>query len=118
MAGVSRSAAICIAYLMKYESMTLLEAYQHLKEVRPQIRPNPGFFEQLIEYEKKLYNGYATVNMISSSIGKIPDVYKIEQNSSLGLHFLAIVLKSFESVFKYIGRYSHDKVMNQSKLIA
>ena len=106
MAGVSRSATICIAYLMKYKSMTLFEAYQYLKAVRPQIRPNPGFFEQLIEYEKKLYNGCVTVNMISSSIGKIPDVYKTEQNSSLGLHFLDIIGKSFESVFKYVGRYA------------
>ena len=39
---------MCIAFLMKHRGMKLLQAYNHLKDVRPQIRPNPGFFEQVI----------------------------------------------------------------------
>lgn len=30
-AGVSRSASLCIAYLMKYKRMSLRKAYQHVK---------------------------------------------------------------------------------------
>ncbi len=73
-AGVSRSASICIAYLMKYKGLTLIKAYSHVKSRRSVIRPNAGFFQQLIEYEKKLY-GKTTVSMVKSPIGLIPDVY-------------------------------------------
>ena len=76
-AGVSRSASLVIAYLMKYHRMSLLDAYTHVKSRRAVIRPNVGFFKQLIAYEKKLF-GKNTVKMISSSMGQIPDVYQEE----------------------------------------
>lgn len=74
-AGVSRSATLCIVYLMKYRNMTLLEAYAFLKSCRPIVRPNNGFWRQLIQYEFKL-RGSATVKMVSSSLGEIPDIYE------------------------------------------
>ncbi len=52
--GVSRSATIVLAYLMKYHHNTLKEAYFYLVEKRPQIRPNDGFLVQLIRYENDL----------------------------------------------------------------
>ncbi|XP_006864314.1 PREDICTED: dual specificity protein phosphatase 18-like, partial [Chrysochloris asiatica] len=73
-AGVSRSATLCIAYLMKYHSMSLLDAHIWTKSCRPVIRPNNGFWEQLIRYEYKLFSKN-TVHMISLSVGMIPDVY-------------------------------------------
>ena len=73
-AGVSRSATMCIAYLMRYHKVSLLHAYTYVKTKRPVIRPNTGFFRQLIDYEKKLF-GRTTVKMVSSPIGNIPDVY-------------------------------------------
>lgn len=78
-AGVSRSAAICIAYLMKYEKMSLKDAYKHVKWARPQIRPNCGFFRQLIAYELEL-TGVQTVDFVFvESIGQeVPDVYEPE----------------------------------------
>lgn len=33
-AGVSRSASLCLAYLMKYMKMTLKDAYYHVKSLR------------------------------------------------------------------------------------
>ena len=75
MAGVSRSPSLCIAYLMKYQRMTLLNSYNHVKARRAIIRPNEGFFKQLIAYEKKLF-GKNTVKIVNSSIGPIPDVYQ------------------------------------------
>lgn len=74
-AGVSRSATICIAYMMKFHRMNLRQAYQHVKRKRPIIRPNVGFFEQLITFEKRLY-GQTSVEIISSPLGPIPDVYE------------------------------------------
>lgn len=48
-AGVSRSATVCIAYLMKIESMTFVQAYNLVKSKRPCIQPNAGFMRQLKE---------------------------------------------------------------------
>jgi protein-tyrosine phosphatase len=83
-AGVSRSASICIAYLMKYHKMNLRDAYAHLKTCRQIIRPNPGFFRQLIDFETRLF-GKATVAMVTSPIGFIPDVYREETRNMVML---------------------------------
>ncbi|XP_036209703.1 dual specificity protein phosphatase 18 [Myotis myotis] len=76
-AGVSRSAALCLAYLMKYHTMSLLEAHTWTKSCRPIIRPNSGFWEQLIHYEFQLF-GKNTVHMVSSPMGRVPDIYEKE----------------------------------------
>ncbi len=78
-AGVSRSVSLILAYLIKYSKMSLKEAFCHVRNVRPQVRPNLGFFKQLIEYEQRL-NGLTTVSMIPcNALGEeIPDVYEPE----------------------------------------
>ncbi|XP_053436857.1 dual specificity protein phosphatase 18-like [Nycticebus coucang] len=78
-AGVSRSAALCLAYLMKYHAMTLLDAHTWAKSCRPIIRPNNGFWEQLIHYEFKLFSKN-TVHMVNSPVGVIPDIYEKDLN--------------------------------------
>ena len=50
-AGVSRSSSLVLAYLVKYGGMSLAEAYRHVRSLRPCIRPNVGFWKQLIAYE-------------------------------------------------------------------
>lgn len=50
--GMSRSATIVIAYLMWKERIGVQEAYKSLKQVRPTIRPNRGFKEQLCDFHK------------------------------------------------------------------
>jgi len=52
--GISRSTTIILAYLMKYNNMTLLDAYYFVKKKRSIINPNDGFIEQLLNYEKIL----------------------------------------------------------------
>lgn len=84
-AGVSRSASTCIAYLMKYYQMPLVEAYRYVKKQRAVIRPNVGFFRQLIEYERKLF-GRNSVRMVESGMGLIPDVYKEETRGMVFLN--------------------------------
>ncbi|KAG2559893.1 hypothetical protein PVAP13_8KG035563 [Panicum virgatum] len=46
-AGVSRSASIIVAYLMRSEQKSLEEALQSLKEVSESACPNDGFLDQL-----------------------------------------------------------------------
>jgi protein-tyrosine phosphatase len=50
LAGVSRSATIVAAYLMKVDGLGLDEALQHIRKRRPLINPNPGFISQLRQY--------------------------------------------------------------------
>ncbi|KAL1131395.1 hypothetical protein AAG570_011012, partial [Ranatra chinensis] len=76
-AGVSRSASLCLGYLIKYHSMTLREAYQHVHKLRPCIRPNSSFFAQLIEFEEEIL-GHSSVSMVHNPAagGIIPDIYE------------------------------------------
>ncbi|KAM3720532.1 Dual specificity protein phosphatase [Dirofilaria immitis] len=75
-AGVSRSATLCMIYLVKYERMTLRQAYHFVKSARPIIKPNIGFWRQMIDYERKL-KGSSSVQMIETNQDGItlPDVY-------------------------------------------
>ena len=50
-AGISRSATICIAYLMYAGQLTVDEAHDYLKYRRPLISPNLNFMRQLAEFQ-------------------------------------------------------------------
>ena len=67
---------------MFYIRMTLHEAHTHVRKRRPIIRPNVGFWRQLIQYEEALY-GRRTVSMVDSNIGVIPDVYYEETKNMI-----------------------------------
>ena len=43
LAGISRSATIVIAYLMKRRKLTLNQAYNKVKRHREEVNPNTGF---------------------------------------------------------------------------
>lgn len=53
-AGISRSATVCIAYIMKHMLMDLTKAYDFVKQKRPCISPNLHFMGQLLEFQKRL----------------------------------------------------------------
>ncbi|XP_078664265.1 uncharacterized protein LOC144907274 [Branchiostoma floridae x Branchiostoma belcheri] len=54
MAGVSRSATACIAFVMKHLNLSSDDAYRYVKDKRPSISPNFNFLGQLLEFEKLL----------------------------------------------------------------
>lgn len=62
-AGMSRSPALVMAYLMRYRGVTLCQAHRWVQESRPYIRLNAGFWEQLLRYERRLY-GKNTVRVM------------------------------------------------------
>jgi protein-tyrosine phosphatase len=54
MAGISRSSAVIIAYMMRRLSVSLENALAYVKAKRPKINPNEGFIHQLKVYEADL----------------------------------------------------------------
>ncbi|XP_034534618.1 dual specificity protein phosphatase 18 [Notolabrus celidotus] len=54
-AGMSRSPALVMAYLMRFRGVTLCQAHRWVQDRRPYVRLNAGFWEQLLQYERKLY---------------------------------------------------------------
>jgi len=53
--GVSRSASVVLAYLMKYERMSLRQAYDHVRERRTVADPRKEFVDQLAHFECQLF---------------------------------------------------------------
>lgn len=57
---MSRAVSVTVAYLIKYEQMTLLEAMSLVKSFRREASPNPGFMKQLIKFEVQHQSNFAT----------------------------------------------------------
>ncbi|XP_046582406.1 dual specificity protein phosphatase 18-like [Haliotis rubra] len=74
-AGVSRSATVCIAYLVKHHHMTLKQAYQKVYKAREVIYPNNSFWASLVAFEKQ-YQDHNTVEMLPYICGMVPSVYQ------------------------------------------
>ncbi|KAE9410137.1 phosphatases II [Gymnopus androsaceus JB14] len=49
--GLSRSATVIAAYIMRTRRMNATQALEYVRQCREQIWPNPGFQEQLVLYE-------------------------------------------------------------------
>lgn len=54
--GMSRSVSIVLAYLMRSEKLSLVEAFDVVQQLRPLSSPNPAFMEQLLSYEETLFH--------------------------------------------------------------
>lgn len=73
--GISRAPSLTMVYLMKHEKMSLLDAHTLVRSKRSIIRPNPGFWKQLVAYETTLF-GKNTVEMRQHEKGAVyPSVY-------------------------------------------
>ena len=75
-AGISRSATVCLAYLMKSEHMRLEEAFEFVRKLRGVISPNLAFMMQLSKYEVELQQKENTDVSLSSGrrriVGQFP----------------------------------------------
>lgn len=79
--GVSRSASICLAYLTKYHCRSLRDAYHLMKSKRPMVRPNLGFWRQLIAFEQNVKETPGSVRLVRDEAQPdclLPDVYLTE----------------------------------------
>lgn len=47
-AGISRSATIVLAHLMTHDKQRLVDAFYHVKKIRPIISPNDEFYNMLV----------------------------------------------------------------------
>ncbi|CAJ0575523.1 unnamed protein product, partial [Mesorhabditis spiculigera] len=77
-AGVSRSASIVLAYLTKYHCRSLRDAYHLMKMKRPLVRPNLGFWRQLIAFEQNIKETPGSVRLVREEHHPeqlLPDVY-------------------------------------------
>uniref|UniRef100_A0A914ZIS2 Protein-tyrosine-phosphatase n=2 Tax=Parascaris TaxID=6254 RepID=A0A914ZIS2_PARUN len=77
-AGVSRSASICLAYLTKYKCRSLRDAYHLMVKTRPMVRPNLGFWRQLIAFEQEIKKSCGSVRLVRDEAQEdklLPDVY-------------------------------------------
>uniref|UniRef100_A0A4W3IX57 Serine/threonine/tyrosine interacting protein n=1 Tax=Callorhinchus milii TaxID=7868 RepID=A0A4W3IX57_CALMI len=63
-AGISRSAALVIAYIMETFGLKYRDAFTYVQERRFCINPNAGFVHQLQEYEA-IYLAKLTIKMMS-----------------------------------------------------
>jgi len=54
LAGVSRSVTVTVAYLMFALSLSLEDAYEFLRRIRPNIAPNFNFMGQLADFDQTL----------------------------------------------------------------
>ncbi|XP_054712927.1 LOW QUALITY PROTEIN: dual specificity protein phosphatase 1-like [Uloborus diversus] len=55
-AGISRSATICIAYLMATRRLRMEEAYKYVKSRRRIVSPNFSFMGQLLTFENQIFS--------------------------------------------------------------
>ena len=65
--GISRSAALAAAYLMRCTKRPALDVLRRLKDQRPIIAPNKGFLSALIEWEQLLKLGTRTPTLCELS---------------------------------------------------
>lgn len=66
-AGISRSATICLAYLIHARRVRLDEAFDFVKRRRQVISPNLAFMGQLLQFETDVLCPYSVLDRENSA---------------------------------------------------
>lgn len=69
MAGMSRSASLVIAFVMRQNQWGLSQTLQYVKEKRPIVAPNPSFLRKLASWEERLSGKRTRVKCGNCSVG-------------------------------------------------
>ncbi|XP_054452558.1 dual specificity protein phosphatase 14 [Anoplopoma fimbria] len=80
-AGRSRSPSLIMAYLMRFEGLSLRRAHEVVLDQRPFIRPNAGFWRQLMDYERTLF-GRNSMRMVRTASGVLPEALRDSEESN------------------------------------
>ncbi|XP_060585668.1 serine/threonine/tyrosine-interacting protein B-like [Ruditapes philippinarum] len=82
-AGISRSAALVIGYIMEKYGLTYKNAYVYVQQRRFCINPNEGFSQQLMEYEP-IYRARQCVEFTdNTSTGSLKRKYQVDSDETL-----------------------------------
>ncbi|KAM6985538.1 dual specificity protein phosphatase 4 [Aplochiton taeniatus] len=71
-AGISRSATICLAYLMKRKRVRLDEAFEFVRRRRSIISPNFSFMGQLLQFETQLLATSCAAEAVAAAAASPP----------------------------------------------
>lgn len=82
-AGRSRSPSLIMAFLMRVDGLSLRQAHEVVLDRRPFIRPNAGFWRQLMDYERTLFSRN-TVRMARTSGGVLPVTLQDAEDTEAG----------------------------------
>nr|KAG5705088.1 hypothetical protein BaRGS_018818 [Batillaria attramentaria] len=111
-AGISRSASVCIAYLIRYEGLSLRQAYQQVLNARPVISPNLAFWKALVDYEWQIRSSNSVV-LMPFICGMIPELEPYQRYAEMrinlgwmqellvvwSLHLTLLVIQILATVF-------------------
>lgn len=62
---------------MRFQGMTLIDAFKFVRDRRPCISPNPGFMRQLAELERELFNGVTTLDVQRYEDDRFGDIHNL-----------------------------------------
>ena len=119
MAGISRSATLVIAYLMKYMGMSMQQAFTTISTKRRKINPNSGFMKQLQKYQHQLSKNnndkyqYQSIDRENRPMSSTPSNYLRRASSQkYGEHahnYSQYYESGSKNESKYDKYYSRDK---------
>jgi len=96
-AGISRSATIVIAYLIKNMCFNYLEAFETVRKARHWINPNKGFREQLIKWSENFERSNSENNIEEYDRAR----FLLKKMNEKGINFAEEmqILESFSNIF-------------------
>ncbi|MQM17183.1 hypothetical protein Taro_050151 [Colocasia esculenta] len=72
MSGRSRSPAVVIAYLMKSKGWRLVQGHHWVKERRPSVDLSPAVYQQLLDYEQRIFGSNEANQVQNSAADSLP----------------------------------------------